>query len=234
MAKKQKKEKKAAKAEKRTTTVKTPSVPSRTPPKLSLGATAAAAPAAAKVDTTLTDAILKATDEPKPKKGEDLKAFCYRVFVKMAAVPDDVFKALPKEARDWYDKASDLFNAEKFDEIVALPGMPGAALTVAAAEPQAEAPTAGAKADKKADKAPKASKEPKAPKEKEERKPRTDGLAYQVRIEVVKNPDITFEKLCEKVELKGRAAAPTGHAHNMYQHARHVMTLALANGYEKK
>ena len=72
-----------------------------------------------------------------------------------------------------------------------------------------------------------------APKEKVERAERTDSTAYQVRLAVVKKPDITFEALVEKLGLKAKEASPTGHVHNMYQHAKLVMKIATGNGYAK-
>lgn len=199
---------------------------------------------AKKADTALLDALLKATGEKGPAKDETLKDFCYRLFVKMVEVPDDVFKALPKEARDWYDASSDAYNAERFDAIVALPGMPGvkavAAPAVAAPEAQqeADAPPAGkfaavehpetnqetdvAKAKKGGAKPAGKTKEAKA---NGERKPRTDGTAYQVRQAVVKNPAITFEKVAAAIGLKGKAATEGSHAHNYYNHARVVIAM---------
>ena len=197
---------------------------------------------AKKADTALLDALLKATGEKGPAKDETLKDFCYRLFVKMVEVPDDVFKALPKEARDWYDASSDAYNAERFDDIVALPGMPGVKAVVAPApapeaQQEADVPPAGkfaavehpetnqetdvAKA-KKGGAKPAKTKEAKA---NGERKPRTDGTAYQVRQAVVKNPTITFEKVAASIGLKGKAATEGSHAHNYYNHARVVIAM---------
>ncbi len=210
----------------------------------------AAAKDAIKVDTALLDSLLAATGEKAQGKAENLKDFCYRLFVKMAEVPDDKFKALPKAARDWYDTNSDRYNAEKFDELEFLPGMHGFKAEAAAAEEAEKAvqePTSEGQEEteetdvtkaKGKNKGMKASTAPKAPKvakgKSGERKPRTEGTSYQVRIAVVKNPEITFEKLCEKLGFKGKEAAPTGHVHNMFAHAQHVMRLAIGAGYVQK
>ena len=59
-----------------------------------------------------------------------------------------------------------------------------------------------------------------------ERKPRTDGMSYKVRAAVVSDPNVEFEAVCKKLGLKGKDASPTGHAHNMFAHAKHVMAIA--------
>ena len=199
------------------------------------------AAAAPQVDTTLLDSLLAATGELPPGKTESLKDFCYRLFVKMAEVPDDAFKKLPKEARDWYDATSDLYNAEKFSEMTPLPGMPGAELKQEQAEEAEQAvvqePTnegqenteetnvTKAKGKNKGMKASAAPKAPKVAKEKGERKPQTESVSYKMRSVVVKNPLITFEKAADACGLKGKAAAEGSHAFNYYNHARIVIAM---------
>ena len=200
-----------------------------------------AAKDAPKVDTTLLDSLMAATGEKAQGKMENLKDFCYRLFVEMADVPDDKFKALPKAARDWYDTNSDRYNAEKFDELEFLPGMHGFKAEAAAAEEAEQAaaqePTnegqenteendvTKAKGKNKGMKASAAPKAPKVAKEKGERKPQTESVSYKMRSVVVKNPLITFEKAAETCGLKGKAAAEGSHAFNYYNHARIVIAM---------
>lgn len=214
---------------------------------------AAEAPPAPKLDTSVLDELLATTGQPAPKAKETLPDFVLRVATAMAEVPDDKFNALSPVARKWYDENSTRYNEEKLDQLVALPGMPGyvAPTTAAEAAPQSTAPASAAKEDKQQE-APqtqtneedmakgKGGKKAATKKAKTsngngaERALRTDSTSYQIRAAVVKNPDIAFDKVCEKVGLKGKDAAPTGHAHNMYQHAKIVMKIAAAEGYAKK
>ena len=196
---------------------------------------------APKLDTTLLDSLLAATGEKAQGETENLKDFCYRLFVAMVEVPDDKFKALPKAARDWYDTNSDRYNAEKFDELEFLPGMHGFKAEAAAAEEAEQAAVqepinAGQENTKETDmtkakaknKGMEASATPKAPevaKEKGERKPQTESVSYKMRSVVVKNPLITFEKAADACGLKGKAAAEGSHAFNYYNHARIVIAM---------
>ena len=174
------------------------------------------------LDTVLLDSLLAATGEKAQGRDENLKDFCYRLFVKMAEVPDDQFKALPKAARDWYDTNSDRYNAEKFDELEFLPGMHGFKAEAAAAEEAEQAAAAQeptnegqenteetdvTKKAKGKNKGMKAGAAPKAPKVAKEKvvgaKAPRKGSATQVIIDaVVRKPDITFEAICEKLGKK--------------------------------
>lgn len=195
-------------------------------------------------------ALLAVTNQPQPGPKETLKEFCYRLFLVMADVKDDDYNKLPADARAWYETSSELYNAEKFSDIVALPGMPGYDPAPASSEPAAAVPAKKDDADKPVEtsKSPTPTEGAKVKKvtkgaakpdkkatngEAKERAPRTDSTAYQVRKTVVKNPDIDFEALCKKLDIKGKAASPTGHVHNMFQHAKHVMSIAKAEGLVK-
>lgn len=198
-----------------------------------------------KIDTSMLDALLAATGEVAPKKDEILKDFVSRICGAMADVSDDVFNALPQEARDWYHTVFEIYNVEQFDKLIALPGMPGYhpdKVSTASQQPSAPQKASAAPASStEAQQPPKSNQEnddvakgkkgggksaKKSTSEKTERKPRTDGLSYKVRQAVVENPDVEFEALCKKLDLKGSDAKPTGHAHNMFAHAKHVMSLA--------
>lgn len=222
----------------------TSAVPARKP--------AAAAPAAAKLDTSVLDELLKTTGQPAPTGEESLPDFVLRVATAMAEVPDDKFNGLSVPARKWYDENSASYNAEKLDALYALPGMPGytaPTTTAAEAAPQPEAPAPAAKEEKKQEtpqtqqseadmaKAKKGGKKAAGKSTKKttngaaaERAPRTDSVSYQVRMAVVKKPDITFPQVAEKLGLKGAAAAESGsnHAFNYYNHARIVIGMYKA------
>lgn len=192
---------------------------------------ATSAPAAAG-STAVLDEILKVTGEAKPKKGEALKDFVFRVCTAMAdetKVTDDQFKAMSAAASGWYNEAEAAYNAEKFSEIPSLPGMPEYKVEAVAAAPAAAAATAtppppAAPAGKPA-KAPKASKVAKAPAAPKERKVNTGSATYKIRQAVVRKPDITFEAAAKLAGLSAKEQSSASHAFNTFQHARAVVAL---------
>lgn len=230
MAAKKKAAAKQKKPAKRASERKTPAAPQP--------AAAATAPTP-KLDTSMLDELLKVTGQPAPAKGEKLKAFVERMAGPIAELSDDAFKALSQDARDWYQANYDAYNAGAFDKLVAAPGMPGydasasddepvSPAPVSEAAPQETPPTSIEEEDMKKKVAAKKSTTKKAAGNGSatERKPRTDGMSYKVRQAVVSDPAVEFEAVCKKLGLKGKDAAPTGHAHNMFAHAKHVMAIA--------
>ena len=210
-------------------------------------AATAGTPATAKADLSLLTALLKATGEPAPKEGESLKDVCYRIFLKVPSLADDVFAALPEPVRTWYDKNTDLFNSEQFDKLEALPGMPGAfaaaeststaAQGASPATPPPATPAAAASTPQpneensvqkgKKDKKTAAAKPAAKPAEAKERAPRTDSLAYKIRIAVVKKPSISFEDAAAAAGVKKAEATSSSHAFNYYNHARVVLAMFM-------
>lgn len=187
--------------------------------------------------TTELDALLAVTGQARPKKEESLKDFTQRVLEAMVVVTDDKFDALPKQVRDWYDSAHQLYNDDKFDQIPTLVGMPGH--SAAPEQPAAAVEKEQRSSTEKEEKVRKEKGSKQATKEKskskadgEGRKPRTDSATYRIRMAVVRNPDISFEKVVSQLGLKAKEANSNSHAFNTYQHARSV--LALAAEHAKK
>ncbi len=160
-----------------------------------------------------------------PNEGETYQDFAVRLGVSLSEVDDETYGKLSPAAVKWFTAATDAINADK--EAPALPGFPeveevGAEEEV---EPQPEVkPERKVMAKKEAVKpatkptvakpavkpAPVVAKKTEA---KPAKAPRTDGIAYKMRVAVVKKPSLTFEDACAKF---GVEAVKGGHAWNSW------------------
>lgn len=182
---------------------------------------AAAKPAAEKpataVKVTVYEELVKAAGSAfAVKKGEDHDAWAARICEKLSELEDAKFEKLSKAAQTWFNEAVEAINNEKTVKTVA--GFPAGS----APAKKAEKPAA-TKAEKpaKAEKAPKAEKpaKPAGPKPTSSNK---DSVAYKMRLQVVKNPAITFEDALVKAKVDEPRG---GNAFNAWQNAKHVMAI---------
>ena len=181
------------------------------------------------------------------KKDEKAGDYAARVCQVISEMSDDDFGKLSKGAQDWFDKAVESINAGTLDDVVALSGFPSAKETADPAP--APAPTKAKKGAKKGGnaKGKKVPAEKKAGKKKaakaqgtlpgvaEGGKGRVDGVAYRMRLQVVKNPDIGFEDAVKAAGAKGsKIKAERGNnAWNAFFNAVQVMRIAKAEGVLK-
>lgn len=199
--------------------------------KLPAKAAAKAAPKKAAPKVSLYDqieaAVLELDEKFKRTKKETTNDYLARILVLLGELPEDDFAALPEPVQEWQAEAATAYNAE--EEIPVPDGYDDPEAAAPEEEPEEEpevAPKKGA-----AKKAPAPAAKPtskKAPVEEEESEEETeedptpakkpfggkqaapftakpDGVTFQLRLLIAKNPDISVEDLKKQMEKKGHA-----------------------------
>lgn len=204
---------------------------------------ATAAPDASSVSNVATlsgiAAELATAAKVTPAAGEAFHGkdgFADRLVDHLSKIDQADFDKLHAVGRKWFDDSVDFINTSKYDEIPALDGYTPAgdgssgrtsasaaenASAAANATPAGGAPAAaGAAPAPAAAEAPKEKKKrtPAAPKEKKERGPR---LGILIGDMVVKNNKLTFEQLCERLDVEGKKGGKkVAHDEGSYIYAR--------------
>lgn len=151
------------------------------------------------------------------KKGEELDKYTERVLNGVAELDDNGFNALSAPAQTWYNAAAVALNDGKpLPEPTAVKG------STPAAPAEAPEPKATTKGGKKST-GPKENKSVKPTKDKAAATPRTEGTAHQIRALVVKQPEITFDKVKAKLGIEGDTGS---YNWNRWNESRSVMKLA--------
>ena len=154
--------------------------------------------------------------------GEAQQDYAVRVCQTISEMTDDDFSKLNKQAQDWFDKAVEAINAEKPTDIPSLSGFPDSS-----ARRAASAKTPAAKNNKK-----KSGGEAQAtlPGVAKGGKARVDSVAFRMRLQVVRDLDISFDDACKGAKLKAERGS---NAWNAYFNAVQTMRIARAEGIAK-